>query len=264
MGLMLKEYGDKAPLGLKEKIESWKTVAIRRSDNMWDFRKLSETQWCPTGPKRTMWNEPGNLLGFPACALAAISAIPDSGQNERLLQLSKAQMDNAFGRNPTGRHFSYDAPREIEGCELGWFTFLPGGIGQLAETGFVFDGAPKNEHYPYKPGVGGVGWNEGWVQFNVAFNISLAYMAYQDTDIQLIPVGDKLKVRLKAPLNFNYLEQEAAEVQLLRNGEITTCVLLEEGENAAWFSTMIDHPKGLKEVSYGYGYFRKVGTLTSN
>jgi len=255
LALMLKQYADRAPQGLEQKIEEWKKVAIGRSENMWDFRKLSDTQWCPTGPKRTMWNEPGNLIGFPACALAALSATTDSPQNARLRQLSKAQMDNAFGRNPTGRHFSYDAPREIEGCELGWYKFHHGGIGQLADTRFVFDGAPKNEHYPYNPQVGCVGWNEGWVNFNTCFNLSLAYMAYDDTELKVdISSGT---IRLKAPLNFEYDKVENATVQVLRNGVIENVELVEETVNSAWLSISGVDFSGVTEVSYGYGYFKR-------
>ncbi|MDZ8119097.1 discoidin domain-containing protein [Pontiella agarivorans] len=254
LGLMLSKYANRAPEGLADKIEAWKTVAIARSANMWDFRKVSDTQWCLTGPKKTMWNEPGNLLGFPSCVLAALSATPDSEQNERLREISKSQMDNAFGRNPTGRHFSYDAPREIEGCELGWYSYHRGGIGQLANTPFVFDGAPKNEHYPYNPDAGNVGWTEGWVQFNVAFNLSLAYMAYDDTELKV----DKQSrtIRLKAPLNFDYDTAEKATVQVVRNGVVENLELIEEGENAAWLSVSGVDLNDVTEVSYGYGYFK--------
>ncbi len=254
LAMMLKSYPDRAPAGLKEKIEAWKKVAISRSANMWDFRKYSATQWCPTGPQVTMWNEPGNLLGFPACALAAISATPDSPLNKRLRQISKAQMDNAFGRNPTGRVFSYDAPREIEGCDLGWYSFYPGGLGHLPKTRFVFDGAPKNALYPYNPQVGNIGWTEGWIEFNTAFNISLAYMAYDDIKLQV----DKKRgiIRLKAPLNFDYDKVENAKVQMRRDGILEEVELTEESPNSAWLSTSGVNFSGVSEVSYGYGYFK--------
>jgi hypothetical protein len=253
LGLMLKAYSDRAPAGLKDKIEAWKKIAIGRSDNMWDFRKLSDTQWCPTGKKRTMWNEPGNLLGFPACALAAVSAAEDSSLNDRLRQLSKAQMDNAFGRNPTGRHFSYDAPREIEGCDLGWYKFHKGGIGQLGDTHFVFDGAPKNDHYLYNPQVGDVGWTEGWVTFNTAFNLSLAYMAYDDIELKIDKVSGT--IRLKAPINFDYQAVEKATVQAVRNGTVENIELTEESRNSAWLTASYIDLSNVSEISYGYGYF---------
>lgn len=255
LGMFLKEYPTRAPKGLREKIEAWKKVAIGRSGNLWDFRKLSDTQWCPTGPARTMWNEPGNLLGFPACALAAMIAVPESPYNARLLQISTAQMDNAFGRNPTGRCFSYDAPREIEGCDLGWFSYMRGGIGQLGDVRFVFDGAPKNEHYPYDPQVGNVGWTEGWIEFNTAFDISLAFMALADTRLEAVRTGDEIEIRLTAPLNFDYDKVETATVELATAGKVSRIELREEGKNAAVFSARVKAPAGEAVISYGYGCF---------
>ena len=255
LAMMLDQYPERAPEGLEDKIEAWKKVMIRRSDNMWDFRKLSATQWTPTGSRPTHWNEPGNVMGFPAIALAAINAVPHSELNDRLLLLAYAHLDNTFGRNPTGRHFSYDAPREIEGCDLGWYSFYRGGIGQLADTHFVFDGAPKNEHYPYNPEAGNVGWTEGWVQFNTAFNISLAYMADNDIELNADPASGT--VRLKAPLNFEYHTAETGYVRLLRNGKWEQSVVVEEGDNSEWLSTVVDL-QGVSAVAYGYGYFAHV------
>ncbi len=110
-----------------------------------------------------------------------------------------SHFDHGFGRNPVGRHVSYDAPREIEGVEHGWFSFYPGGIGRLADARFVIDGSPKDGHYPYHPERGNYGWTEGWVQFNTAFNISLAYLAWAHSHLELRPAGNHLIVQLEAP-----------------------------------------------------------------
>jgi hypothetical protein len=254
LAMMLTQYPERAPEGLKVKIEAWKEIVISRSGNMWDFRKLSDNQWTPTGTQPTHWNEPGNVMGFPAIALAAIDAVPDSALNERLLVLAYAHLDNTFGRNPAGRHFSYDAPREIEGCDLGWYSYYRGGIGQLADTPFVFDGAPKNQHYPYNPEVGNVGWTEGWVQFNVAFNLSLAYMAYFDTELEVDRASGT--VRLKAPLNFDYTKVEQGVIQVVRNGKTEDVEVVEDSENSEWLSASIDLGN-VSEVSYGLGYLKR-------
>ena len=256
LAVMLCNYADYAPAGLKQKIEEWKKIMVSRSDNMWDFRKLSESQWVPTGEKKTMWNEPGNVIGFPASLIASMLAVPDSFQNTRLQELVYSHLDNAFGRNPTGRHFSYDGPREIEGVDLGWYSYHHGGIGMLAEARFVFDGSPKNEHYPYNPQVGNVGWTEGWVQFNTAFNLSLAYMAYADTQIGVVKKGQDVVVRLKAPLNFDYKKKESVTVKVVRKGVAGALQLIEESENSAWFTAVLSAPDEVSEVSYGYGYFK--------
>ena len=130
-------YPNKAPAGMQAKLEQWTDVVLRRSDNLWDFRKLTDDgNWTPSGDRRTMWNEPGNVMGFPACALSVLPFIQDPAKRDRLEQLVWSHIDNQWGRNPTGRHFSYDAPREIEGVERGWYTFHRGGIGQLAKARF--------------------------------------------------------------------------------------------------------------------------------
>ena len=115
------------------------------------------------------------------------SSSTDTATKARLEELVWSHFDNMFGRNPVGRHFSFDAPREIEGVEFGWFKFLPGGIGRLAEARFVIDGSPKNGHYPYHPEKGDFGWTEGWIQFNTAFNVSLAYLAWNETEARTSP-----------------------------------------------------------------------------
>ncbi|MCX6309122.1 MAG: hypothetical protein NTY32_09955 [Bacteroidia bacterium] len=103
LAYMLKQYPDRAPKGLKEKINAWADVMIRRSDNMWDFRKLDDKNaWCPTGNTPQQWNEVGNIVGFPAAVLSMIEFIDTKPKAERLLQIAFAQMDNSFGRNPCG------------------------------------------------------------------------------------------------------------------------------------------------------------------
>lgn len=254
LAMFLSEYPDRAPKGLSQKIKNWKQVVLSRSDNMWDFRKLSDVQWTPTGDKPTHWNEPGNVLGFPAIALAAIDASPDSQYNPRLEQLVYAHLDNVFGRNPAGRHFSYDGPREIEGVDLGWYSFYRGGIGQLADTYFVFDGAPKTQHYPYNPEVGNIGWTEGWIQFNTAYNISLAYMANHDIKLEVDKTSGS--VRLKAPLNFDYDKVEIATIQVVNKGEVQELTLTEDANSSAWFSAKNIDLSDVSEVSYGFGYLK--------
>ncbi len=279
LAYFLQEYPDRAPAGLAEKINAWAAVMIRRSNNLWDFRKLDDADgWVPKGQARTMWNEPGNVVGFPAALLAAEPFVTDAAARTRLEQLVWSHFDDMFGRNPTGRCFSFDAPREIEGVEHGWYTFLAGGVGQLAEVRFVLDGGPKNEHYPYHPEVGNVGWTEGWVQFNTPFNESLAYLAHAKTRIELRREGDELLVRLEAPLNFDYAKVETGKVWLTTaNGDAETLVVTEESPNSRFLSGRIKldakpaakpgdgaiqaGARGKVEAGYGYGYLGRSTSL---
>jgi len=259
---------EKAPAGLSRKIQAWSEVVIRRSDNMWDFRKLTDDgQWTPSGKAPTMWNEVGNVVGFPATVLAASPFLDDGPQQARLAELAWSHMDNCFGRNPCGRHFSYDAPREIEGVEHGWYSFYKGGIGQLEHARFVLDGAPKHVHYPYNPKAGNYGWSEGWVSFNTAFNVSLAYMAKADTRLSLEQDGDMIVVRLHAPLNFNGEQEEPVTLQVAGNAAVE--VTLKEVDPRSPEHIGRVNPAELKarpgdriSSSYGYGYMATSASLT--
>ncbi|EDM26404.1 hypothetical protein LNTAR_20072 [Lentisphaera araneosa HTCC2155] len=257
----------KSPKGLKSKIQQWAKIMIRRSNNMWDFRKLTDDGiWTPNGEKRTMWNEVGNVVGFPAAVLAAEPFIEDSASKERLHELAWSHMDNSFGRNPVGRHFSYDAPREIEGVEHGWFSYYKGGIGMLANARFVFDGAPKHVHYPYHPEKGNYGWSEGWVNFNTAFNVSLAYMAKADSKIELTQKSNEITISLRAPLNFDITKNEA--ITLTVHGKTSKVVTLTEksAESPYYIAKLKISDLALKpgdtlKVNYGFGYMETTASI---
>ena len=261
LGMLLRHHPSRAPAGLAGKLRGWAEVAAARSDNLWDFRMLSATQWTPTGTQPTHWNEPGNVMGFPACALAAIPAVDDDHLRDRLEQLVWSHVDNCFGRNPCGRHFSYDAPREIEGVEHGWYSFHHGGIGQLEKARFVFDGSPKNAHYPFHPELGNIGWTEGWVAFNSAWNASLAALAVHETRLTCDRRDAGLAVRLRAPLNFDERRREAATVVVTRHGTDETLEVVEDGPDAEWLSATIDDAAGVSRVRYGHGFWRTEATV---
>ena len=263
LACFLQLHPDRAPAGLRKKINDWARVAVRRSNNMWDFRRLTDDgRWTPSGEKHTMWNEPGNVVGFPACALAAAPFVDDAKLRARLHELAISHMDICFGRNPCGRHFSYDAPREIEGCDLGWYSHLPGGIGQLANVRFALDGAPKHVHYPYNPGAGNYGWTEGWVNFNTAFNLSLAYMAKADTELTLQRRGAAVVARLRAPLNFHYERTETARVALhFKDGSMQEVTLDEESQNSEVFTGALTPARMPVSAGYGYGYLATKAAL---
>ncbi len=276
----LREYPDRAPKGLSNKLNEWAKVLIRRSDNLWDFRKLGDEpdNWTPMGEKPTMWNEPGNVIGLPAPILAAREFITDAKAQARLDQLVWSHLDNMFGRNPVGRHFSFDAPREVEGVEHGWFKFCPGGIGRLADARFVIDGSPKNAHYPYHPEVGDIGWTEGWVQFNVCYNITLSYLAWSESKVELTKQGDELVIRLTAPLNFDYNKVETGSVTVISGlGDKEKVTVTEDSPSSSTLTGKIKlqpttaarpddkilqfKPGATIMVSHGYGYLGRHATL---
>jgi hypothetical protein len=269
LAAFLQLYPDRAPQGLKEKIQEWAQVMIRRSDNLWDFRKLTDDgDWVPSGEKRTMWNEPGNVVGFPAALLAAAPFVNEPTQ-KRLQELAWSHLDNAFGRNPTGRHFSYDAPREVAGVEHGWYSYNKGGIGQLAEARFVLDASPKHVHYPYNPQEGNYGWVEGWVNFNTAFNLSLAYLARQDITIEMRQTSDAIAVRLHAPISFDNSDNPIVRMKLSGKKDVDVHLERTSATDPTFRGVVPLRKLGVSPgdtvtCSYGYGYMQTSTTINLN
>lgn len=277
---LLRGYPEQAPKGLSDKLNEWAKVLIRRSENLWDFRKLGDApdSWTPMGDSPQKWNEPGNVIGLPAPILAAREFINSKSDQQRLDQLIWSHFDGMYGRNPVGRHFSFDAPREVEGVEHGWFKFHHGGIGRLAEARFVIDGSPKNAHYPYHPEVGDIGWTEGWIQFNVCYNISLSYLAWSESKVELEKQGDELVVRLTAPLNFDYGKAETGTVTVASGlGDVERVTVTEDSASAATFTGRLKlasgkaaskgdgalqfQPGTTVKASHGFGYLGRHSTL---
>ncbi len=239
---LLADYPDRAPAGLAKKLNDWAAVVIRRSENLWDFRKLGDApdQWTPIGDKPQMWNEVGNVVGLPAAIFAAKPFITDPAASARLEQIAWSHFDAMFGRNPTGRHFSFAAAKEIEGVKYGWYIRLPGGVGRLENARFVLDGSAKNQHFPFHPEVGNVGWTEGWIQHNTPFNLSLAYLARSESALTLKREGNELVVRLRAPLNFDYTKVETGVVTLVSSsGDRESVTVTEESASSPYLSARI-------------------------
>lgn len=247
-------------------------------DNMWDFRRLDDADgWTPMGEKPQMWNEPGNITGFPAALLAAREFVSPAMQ-PRIDELVWSHLDNFSGRNPVGRHFCFRAPTEIEGVEYGRFSRYPGGIGRLAKARFVIDGAPKNQHYPHHPEIGNVGWTEGWVQFNTPLNLSLAYLAWSETSLEVQRDGDDLLVCLRAPLDFDPAKAETGTVVLASGqGDNERVTVIETGPATGIFEGCLrlqanaamspnDGTPQFRagttvQASHGFGYLGRRATL---
>ncbi len=270
---LLADYPDRAPAGLAKKLNDWAAVVIRRSDNLWDFRKYGDApdQWTPMGDKPQKWNEVGNVVGLPAAIFAVKPFLTDPAAATRLEEIAWSHFDAMFGRNPTGRHFSFSGAREIEGVHYGWYIRLPGGLGRLENARFVLDGSAKNQHFPFHPEVGNVGWTEGWIQHNTPFNLSLAYLARSESELTVRRTGDELLVRLRAPLNFDYAKVETGVVMLVSSsGDRESVTVTEESTNSPYLSARVklvstsaaQPGDGLLQskagdtatVTYGFGY----------
>lgn len=283
---LLQQYPHQAPPGTREFIREWARVAVERSDNMWDFRKYSADRWTippfSGGGSASDPNETGNVAGFAAPALAAAQVLGDDPLAVRLRQIAVAHVDNIFGRNPTGRHASYRAATEqwgFEGVERGWYSEYQGGAGRLQGSRGVLDGSPKNGHYPYNPGIGNIGHTEGWVTFNTAWNVALAWRAVDATTVRIVDgagatvhqaeVDSRVVVELTAPLNLDPAAPDSAEVQV-RVGDRVAGLLtvVQDAPNATTYRAVLDLaglravPGDRITVSYGYGYFTHDAVLT--
>ena len=178
--------------GVDAWLTSWANTVIARSANYWDFRKYSDTIWTPlndiNSTSHPWWNEPGNIAGFPASALAAATRITDPGEIPRLRAIAVSQLDQVFGRNPHNRHFSFRATQAgygFEGVETGWFSQHLGGLGILENSRGVLDSSAKHLSFPYNPNVS-PGYVEGWVAFNSAWNAAMTWAARDRSSIRFL------------------------------------------------------------------------------
>ena len=171
---LLEHYPEQSPPGLKQKLTEWAHVAIKRSENMWDFRRYDlQDHW--TIPKL---NEPGNLVAFTAGALAASWVMDDAALKRRLQELAVAQLDNVFGRNPRLAAAPEYPDKGWPLIERGWPKPFPDNTcARLELTRSSLSASPGTEMYPFHP-TGAYRHAEGWVNFNAAWNVALAYLRW--------------------------------------------------------------------------------------
>ncbi len=271
--------------GVDTWLNAWADTVIARSDNYWDFRKYSDTIWTPENVPggHPWWNEPGNIAGFPASALAAVTRLQDPEKVRRLRAIAVSQLDQVFGRNPHNRHFSFRAAQAnygFEGVEAGWFSQYVGGLGDLMNVRGVLDASAKNPSFPYNPEVAS-GYVEGWVAFNSAWNAGMVWAARDRSTITFLQLnagqagGDgQVRVRLTAPLNFNRGATENATISLTSaSGDNEAITLVETGPDTSVFEGSLplanigspavsdgklDAPAGVRiTVSYAHDIFAR-------
>lgn len=168
-------YPKYAPEGLKRKLEQWADVAIARSDNLWDFRRYDlGDHW--SIPKM---NEPGNLGGFPACALSVSWLIEDPVKKQRLREIAYASLDCLFGRNPVNSASPHRPEMGWGGkIEQGWpVGFKKGTSAWLEICRGSLSSSPGSEMFPFNP-RGKPRHPEGWGAFNAALNVGMAYLEF--------------------------------------------------------------------------------------
>jgi hypothetical protein len=179
---LLQKYPERAPAGLKEKINAWVDVALSRSDNLWDYRRYDmQDHW--SIPKL---NDVGNLLSFPTVATAASWVVDDRKKKERLGQLRTAAIDHVFGRNPRLAAAPDNEKMGFPEVERGWPVSHPHDkCARLETTRGSISSAPGTEMFPFNP-EGTYRHREGWVNYGAAWCMSLAYLRF-DAEKQTTP-----------------------------------------------------------------------------
>lgn len=177
----LQHHPAQAPAGLRDKITAWARVAVDRSTNLWDFRRYDlAAHW--SIPRI---NEPGNLLGFTAAALAASWVIQEPTLRTRLREVAFAQTDAFFGRNPAGQAGVSWPAQGFPEVERGWpVHYKLDTCARLETTRGSISTSCGTEFYPYQPTATAYRHSEGWVNFNTAWNVSLAYACFDQTGRQ--------------------------------------------------------------------------------
>lgn len=210
LSYFLRHHPQQAPPGLAAKIEQWADIAISRSGNLWDFRRYEYpndtngdgvSDW--SLPRESAkWNEPGNLAGFPACALAAAWTLDHAPQKQkRLREISWAAIDCLFGRNPL-RVASPGRPHlGFPDVERGWPVLWSGRAAYLDAARGALCSGPATSHFPYNPN-GEMRHHEPWTNFNASWNVSLAWMLADldgTREAQSAPLGVVISELLAAP-----------------------------------------------------------------
>jgi len=170
-------YPDKAPKGLKEKIDEWAKVVVSLSDNMWDFRRFDLGQnWTLPG-----YNEAGNVIAFPACALSVALVLEDGKLKDRLVELAFSHFDNFNGRNPQNAHCANHPHLGFEGIDVGWPHGDPRRdvCARLELVRGSLSSLPGSEMYPFNPN-GRPRHGEGWTTYNAAWDLSIAYLNFYE------------------------------------------------------------------------------------
>ena len=171
---LLQHYPDNAPPGIREKITQWAQIAVRRSNNLWDFRRYDDDQhW--TIPKL---NDLGNWISLPAIALAASWVVEDPALRARLEELAVAHVDITFGRNPRLAAAPSHPELGFTGIERGWPVIFPKDqCARLELTRGSLSSGPGTEMFPFNPS-GAPRHAEGWVNYGASWAISLAYFHF--------------------------------------------------------------------------------------
>jgi hypothetical protein len=172
----LMNYPEQSPDGLKQKLVKWAETVVSLSDNMWDFRKFDQDNWSLPG-----YNEAGNVIAFPACALSVAMILDKGNLKDRLVELAYAHFDNFCGRNPQNAHCANHPELGFHGIEKAWPYPDPRHdvCARLENVRGSLSSLPGSEMYQFNPN-GLPRHGEGWTAYNANWNVSLAYLNFYE------------------------------------------------------------------------------------
>lgn len=205
-------YPEQCPKGLKDKLTALGQRYVSTADNMWDFRRYDmEMNWTIPG-----FNECGNVIAFPACALGVAMCVDDAELKARLEQLAFSHFDATFGRNPMNAHAANHPEKAFVGVDNGFpYRYHDDVCARLELCRGSLSSLPGTEMYPFNP-EGKNRWPEGWTAYNAAWNVALAYLNFYEQPGSItvlkeptnsdfyanVKLGDKLDLS-KHTLTFN-------------------------------------------------------------
>ena len=263
-------HPQRAPKGLPQWLKEWREHVFARSKNLYDFRKYSDTLWTLPRP----WSDPGSVAGFPGIAVAVKSMTKDRQGRERLDELKASHFDTLFGRNPVNAASANKAGEAYPGLDRGWPYHYGNNIcARLELCRGTLNTIAAHEHYPFNPQAK-FRHPEGWSGFNAAFNVSLAYCNWDDTQIWLSRVdggelpasstNGRFVVTVRAPAGVSPKNADSLTVAVLRNKERRAELRLKETDVDSGIFRAETSLRELKlpgkkkvEFCYGHGIFGK-------
>lgn len=262
---------DKAPAGTKEKLAAWAIHMKQKTNNFWQYRKHSETEWAHAKTKE--------LGGAPALG-GSMFAVAHLLNDPELRNIGWAQVDFVFGVNPVGAHLSNKSDERVAigaywpDIENGWPQSLAEGYGQLGKVRGTLDGTPLNSQFPIAKEIefvdgkldGQVFSNvayatEGWGISNRGWQATLTFSTLGSQHVKIFDADYKneitetkanqtIIIELKAALNKNTKSKDEAWV--LVNGEKLKVV--ETDVNTGVFTTDYTVPIGVDKIKASYGF----------
>lgn len=278
LALFLMLAPEQAPPGTREKLAAWSAYIKKRSDNLWQYRTHSDTEWAHRKSK-----EVGTVSGLGGAAFAVASVLNDA----KLREIGWSQVNNVFGLNPSGYHLGNKSRARValggywEGVERGWPYIHPYGTGELGYCRGTLDGSPTNHAFPFNPDSSALsdregvyateGWaitNRGWlatVAFSTAGSHAVRILNDRGQPLAEARAGNPVTLELEAALNQDWAKPETGYVLVSENGEPFTkkVTLTETGPNTGVFRGQYTVQPGARSLTASYGYlgFEKKATV---